>query len=418
MQRLFMFRNSMIAAELLLLTIALQGFAMHLPLLQIMAIILIYTVVNIITWLTLPASGKIHAGYMFAQLCFDVFILTCLLYYTGGTNNPFISLYLLPLLITAAMLSKPYIWSMAALTICCYALLFSIEPNVIASSSPATAHAMHMATAAKSIWNPHALGMAFSFLFSVIVLLLFVVSMAEALRQRQRKLTLAHEQSLRNDHVIALGALATGAAHELGTPLGTMAVLSKDMALENQHQPELLAQINILQSQIKRCKDTISQMSKSAGELRAIGGKRVDIVAYFQEITDNWQQQHPATKLEVKLEHDALPPQVVIDDTFSQMMINLLDNAGDASPARITLTLSFDAQSLHIQIRDFGAGLSAEVQANIGTPFFSSKNHGQGLGFYLAKVVVSRMHGDISIENHSAGGAVVFIHIPRPEMGV
>jgi len=413
LQRLFLFRSSMLVAEILLLTIALRFSDSHFPLVQVGAVLAAYALFNLIVWLKKPNTSTVSANYLFFQLCVDVLALTLLLYYTGGASNPFVSLFLLPLLLVAAIFPKPYIWSMAVITTVSYGILLLL---------PFQQHT-HMAgmamPAAHAAINSHTMGMAASFLFSVIVILFFVVSMAESLRDRERKLAAAHEKSLRDEHVIALGTLAAGAAHELGTPLGTMAILTKEMEREYTNDTELLEHIQILRAQVDRCKATISQMSSSAGQLRATGGKSMMITQYIKHIAKQWQAEQTSSQLEITYPEHQEAPQLVVDDTFQQALISLLNNAADAGAQSITLSLEWDEDALQLSICDDGQGLSDDVQAAIGQPFISTKADGQGLGFYLAQAVISRMGGHINIHNRDHNqGTCVDIHLPLHGMKV
>ncbi len=418
LQRLLLFRSSMIVAEILLLSIAIRLSDTPLPLTQIMLIIAAYALFHLITWIKRPQTTTISPNYLFAQLGVDVLALTLMLYYTGGSNNPFVSLFLLPLLLVAAILPKPYIWSMAVITTISYATLLLLP---FEQQTHDMNHMSHMAGMAmqhsSSAMNTHAMGMAASFLFSVVVILFFVVSMAESLRDRERKLTNAHEKSLRDEHVIALGTLAAGAAHELGTPLGTMAILTKEMEREYADDAELLEQIQILRAQVDRCKATISQMSSSAGQLRATGGKNMVITDYITSISKHWQNEHTLTQLETHYPKEKDAPELVVDDTLQQALISLLNNAADAGAQHIQLNLDWDDTHLNITICDDGEGLSDEVQSTLGKPFISTKADGQGLGFYLAQAVISRMGGNIHIKNQTKNtGACVGIQLPLQNM--
>jgi len=408
--RLFVFRNIVILIELMLITITAQKFGIKLPLAPMLIIMFAYFMMNLATWFYIPANPS--ALYFFSQLTIDVFVLTGLLYFSGGSANPFVSLFLLPLLIVAATLAKPYIWAMASFTTLCYGWLMLFHDTSI--SSPAMQHVQHMNMQSSTL-SSHTLGMAFSFIFSEAVILFFVMSLAETIRNRDQKLAAAQEKAMRDKHLIALGTLAAGAAHELGTPLGTMAVLTREMQLEHADDSELSEQINILRSQVVRCKTTIAQMNNSVGQHKASSGQGADISAYITDIADQWQSKHPETLLKLDMEQKPAPT-LVVDDTFQQVVKNLLNNAAEASPKAVQMHIHWDEQTLDIGVRDFGTGLSDEVKASLGTPFFTTKPHGQGLGYYLAQAVVSRMGGSISIDNHEEGGAYVKIQVPLSDI--
>jgi len=165
--------------------------------------------------LAAPAQPRAVSNLeLFAQLGADVAALSILLYYGGGSTNPFVSLYLLPLVIAAATLPGRYTWGMAALTAACYSLLM-----VYYIPLP------HIHQHGDDAFNIHVLGMWLGFVISAVVVAYFVVQMAQAVRSRDEMLARVREEVLRNERIVALGTQAAGAAHEMGTPLSTMAVV-------------------------------------------------------------------------------------------------------------------------------------------------------------------------------------------------
>ena len=166
--------------------------------------------INFLTWLRLRGSSPVSNPELFAQLCIDVLALSVLLYYGGGSTNPFISLFLLPLVIAAATLPPRYTWSMAALTDACYSLLI-----VYYIPLP------HIHNSGDDAFNAHVLGMWIGFAISTAVVAYFVVQMAQAVRARDEMLARVREEVLRNERIVALGIQAASAAHEMGTPLAT-----------------------------------------------------------------------------------------------------------------------------------------------------------------------------------------------------
>jgi two-component system sensor histidine kinase RegB len=169
----------------------------------------------------LPPEAK-----LFLELLADVAALTALLYLSGGSTNPFVSLYLLPLIIAATALTARYAWAMAGLTIACYsALMFFYLPL-------GHGHEMH-----SSAFNLHVLGMWANFLVSAVLIASFVATMSASIRGRDRELAIARARALRDEQVVALGTFAAGAAHELGTPLSTIAVLTKGTGAPARRRP-------------------------------------------------------------------------------------------------------------------------------------------------------------------------------------
>ena len=424
LKRLFVFRSAVIASELAAILLAVYGMSVELSLHYMFSVIGIYSLFNLYLLMRLRQKVSASANAFFLHLVIDVLALAALLYFAGGSSNPFVSLFLLPLVIVAATLPKRYVWGMAAVTLGCYSLLMLINVpltqqmaghNHGAHAGHGAAHAGHGAAPAGD-FSLHVLGMWFSFLLAVGLILFFVVSMAEALRQRDQKLAEAREKHLRDEHMVSLGTLAAGAAHELGTPLATMAVLTKEMEQEYADTPELLENIIILRSQVDRCKTTLAQISASAGQMKAESGHRMDVESCLKHCITRWQELHPATAIVATLSGCKPTPMIVVDETVNQAVINVLNNAADASPEKIEINARWSAETMNIGIRDFGEGLSPEALQALGKPFFTTKKDGHGLGFYLASEVVRRLGGEMSISNHEQGGAVVNIDLPLQKL--
>lgn len=416
LKRLFVFRTAVIASELAAVGLAVYGLSVALPLLYMLSVIGLYALFNAYVWLRLRKNPSASANEFFLHLVVDVLALAALLYFAGGSSNPFVSLFLLPLVIVAATLPKRYVWGMAAVTLGCYSLLMLIYVPLTTGMAGHEhgGHAGHAAPVAD--FSLHVLGMWFSFLLGVGLILFFVVSMAEALRQRDQKLAEAREKNLRDEHMVSLGTLAAGAAHELGTPLATMAVLTKEMEQEYRQQPELLENITILRSQVDRCKATLGQISASAGQMKAESGHSEDVKSCLNHCISRWQDLHPATSIVVTLTGVEPAPTIVVDETLNQAVINVLNNAADASPTRIELRAEWSAAELDLEIRDFGEGLSLAALEALGKPFFTTKKDGHGLGFYLASEVVRRIGGEMNISNHAEVGALVNIRLPLQKL--
>lgn len=416
LKRLFVFRTAVIASELAAVGLAVYGLSVALPLLYMLSVIGLYALFNAYVWLRLRKNSSASANEFFLHLVVDVLALAALLYFAGGSSNPFVSLFLLPLVIVAATLPKRYVWGMAAVTLGCYSLLMLIYVPLTTGMAGHEhgGHAGHAAPVAD--FSLHVLGMWFSFLLGVGLILFFVVSMAEALRQRDQKLAEAREKNLRDEHMVSLGTLAAGAAHELGTPLATMAVLTKEMEQEYRQQPELLQNITILRSQVDRCKATLGQISASAGQMKAESGHSEDVKSCLNHCISRWQDLHPATSIVVTLTGVEPAPTIVVDETLNQAVINVLNNAADASPDKIGLRAAWSAAELDLEIRDFGEGLSPEALQALGKPFFTTKKDGHGLGFYLASEVVRRIGGEMNISNHAEVGALVNIRLPLQKL--
>ncbi|MEK7843317.1 MAG: sensor histidine kinase, partial [Pseudomonadota bacterium] len=201
LQRLFLLRNIALVAQCLTFALAHWVLEMQLPWTEMVTVVTLLAALNLATWVRLRRNWPVSSIEFFAQLLVDVFALSALLYFSGGSTNPFISLYLLPLTIAAAALPWIYTWAMAAITISCYTLLLFYYVPLPHDHSEHT-----------SEFNLHVSGMWLAFVLSTVLIAWFVVKMGISIRERDKDLALAREQALRNEQIIALGTLAAGAA--------------------------------------------------------------------------------------------------------------------------------------------------------------------------------------------------------------
>jgi two-component system sensor histidine kinase RegB len=255
------------------------------------------------------------------------------------------------------------------------------------------------------------------FVVSSVIVAIFIARIGQNLRDYDNKIAEVREKALESERMLALGTLATSAAHELGTPLATMAVISKELTQEYANQPELLAQLGVLQKQVSRCKEILSSITRSAGQARADAMQGLPLRNFLQDAIQRWRDTRPATELVVNMPSNTFNPNIVIDRTLTQAIQNMLDNAADESPERVLFNAEWNDKILAIQIRDFGKGLSAETKNKLGTPFFTSKNEqGMGLGVYLTQTTLARYGGELSLNNHAEGGVMTIVSLPLKKL--
>lgn len=392
----------MIAAQCMTFALAHWVLNMQLPWPEMVTVTVMLAVLNLATWIRLRRKWPVSSIEFFAQLLVDVFALSALLYFSGGSTNPFISLYLLPLTIAAAALPWAYTWVMAAVTISCYTLmLFYYLPLP-------HDHEEH-----NSEFNLHVSGMWLAFVLSTMLIAWFVVKMGISIRERDKDLALAREQALRNEQIIALGTLAAGAAHELGTPLATMAVVTGELQDEYKENREFQDNIRILRDQITQCKHTLTQLLADAGQARAEEGSGQAVDSFLRQVLDKWQLMRPSVQFTYRGSGVEPAPQILNTQLLSQSILNLLNNAADASLKHIEIEVSWNYQELHLQILDYGDGLTGEAVQRAGQPFFTSKASGQGfgIGLFLANANIERFGGRVRLTNR-VGGACTQVTLP------
>lgn len=411
LRRLFLLRNITILGAALTIGIAHSTFDLALPLHALFTTLALLTVLNVITLVRCSIGGIISNTEIFIQMLLDIAGLTSLFYFSGGATNPLVWFYLLPLMIAATILPRTYTWTMAGVTVACYSALFFFN-------RPLPHGGMHH----DGGFQMHVLGMWVGFVVSAGFVAFIIVGMAHSLRERDRKLAEARERALQDERLVALGTLAAGAAHELGTPLGTMAILTAE--LEQEYTPpahdDLHNKLGILHRQIDRCKEALSVISASAGAGRAEAGHRMQVRSYLDEVTREWQEQRVDAILKTAIDSTAPPGEIIAERTLTQALVNVLNNAADASPADVTLDASWTAATLKLDISDRGPGLDADMFNQLGKTPVSTKPEGMGVGIYLAQATIDRLGGRLSVSNRADGGTTVEITLPllpAPKLG-
>ena len=193
----------------------------------------------------------------FAQLLIDVLGWTSLMYFSGGANNPFVSYYIVPLVVSAAVLPWRYTWLVTGSSLAAYSLLLNYY-------LPFPLFAPHQNMDMGSGINLHILGMWFNFLFSAGLITYFVVRMAGTLRAQEREAVARKEDSLRNDQIMAVAGLAAGTAHEFGTPLSTISVLLEELLADESVTEAVKKDCTVMQTQLEHCKSILQDLSRTA----------------------------------------------------------------------------------------------------------------------------------------------------------
>lgn len=414
LRRMFWLRN-VIAAVLALAGWAAVGFYhLKLPVGAVAGSVSLMLLLNAVTWWRLRRPAPASDLELLTQLLLDMAILTGLFYATGGYTNPFVWMYLLPLTVAAVALPWRHTWLVAGLAVACYsALMFWYQPlpMMAMDMSGAGRHMLHMQH--DSGFSIHLLGMWAGFVVSAGVIAFFVERMGRTQREYDHLIAEVREKVLESERMLALGALATGAAHELGTPLATMAVLTRELSEDYADQEELVQNLALLRGQVDRCKEILSSLAASAGQARTEDGRGMALDRFLEQIIERWRDAHPGVRFDCALQGASPAPLIMVDRTLEQALVNLLDNAADASAESIRVQGEWSQGEFGLEIRDDGPGVAPEIARQVGTPFFTTKqDRGMGLGLYLARVILGRFGGTVTLENHPQGGAVTRIRLP------
>ncbi|MFV0624882.1 ATP-binding protein [Sphingomonas sp. ac-8] len=374
------------------------GFGVRLPLVPMLGTLAVLVALNLIA--LLRGWGRASNLQVFAALLVDVAALTVQLYLAGGSTNPFVTLYLLQVVIGAVLLSAWSSWTLVAITSAAFAGLAVAHrplplPAVLVSDlSPAFVVAN---------W--------FNFTLAAILLVAFVTRMARNLRDRDAHLAAIRQRAAEEDHIVRMGLLASGAAHELGTPLASLSVALGDWRQEPAiaASPRLAAEIDEMREEIARCKKILGGVLFAAGEVTGEAPVRTSLHRFLEGVVADWGRAAPIPlTLQNRLDPDR---PIVADRALAQALTNLFDNAVEAGAQAITLVAVMDGPILILAVRDDGRGFREDLLATVGQPYRTSKQSG-GLGLFLATNVLRTLGGTLAAQNRAAGGAEVVLSLP------
>lgn len=399
LRRLNGLRLIVLGAEIVVVWLAVTRWHLELPLRSLYMLFAAIALLGLLTALRLRRAQAASDAELFLHLTLEVVALTVLLYLTGGVGNPFAPFYLLPLTLTAVSLPGIYAWAMVALTMVCYALLSYFHLPL-----PAV-HAGH----GEGAIGLHELGMGFGFTFSALLIAGFGVQMGRSVRDRDRMIAALHEQQLQQEHVLALGTLAAGAAHELGTPLSTLAVVLKDLA---PGEPVDENRLGLLRGQVTRCKEILGSLAATAGGWRAESAAATDLERWLCDLLERWCNGRPDVRVESRFDGTRPAPRLVVEQTLEHALLNILNNAADASPQAVTVAAHWNENELVLEVCDRGSGVAPELEGRIGTAGLSTKHEGLGLGLFLAFHTLSRFGGSVKLFEREGGGTRCRLTLP------
>ena len=377
----------------------------QLPLGEMLVLVGVLCLFNLASWLRWhTAAGDISNGELFAGLLVDVSFLSALLYYSGGIANPFIFLYLLQIAVGAVLLKPRYIWAMVALTCLCFVMLTLWNRPLILPDLVGPTLSLHYIG-----------GLLVCFTLNAALLVIFIHRIGKNLRQRDARLSDLRQSTAEQEHIVRMGLLASGAAHELGTPLATLSVILGDWSHSPPlaDDPVLVDEIKMMQLQLQRCKTIVSGILMSAGEMRAEASVSTTLYAFLDQLVDEWRNARPMQILDYA-RSDLIDQPMMSDAALKQMVGNVLDNGIDAAPFKpLKLRVECTANWLTLIVRDAGPGFSPEMLSNFAKPYHSSKGQpGSGLGLFLSVNVARTLGGTIKASNMAGGGAEVVVKLP------
>jgi two-component system, sensor histidine kinase RegB len=372
-----------------------------LPVAAMLAVMACLAALNAITWFRL--RRPVPAGHLniASHLAFDLAAFTLLLYFSGGTANPFSLIFVLHVVVMALLL-PPFLAGLGTLmVVSSYSLIARFHlPLRLGSGEPLPPTLL-------------AFGQWLSLALTATVVAWFVVRIVAALREHERLLREASQKVLNDEAILKLGTLAAGAAHELMTPMTTMAVVVGEMAHEAS-TPSLRRDVGILASQVEVCRQTISNLFAAADHARAEGGGRERLDAFLQTIAARFRTMRPDVVFTCRWEGGRPVPQIFAEHALKQSVLALLNNAADVSLNDVRMTGRWSEEALRVTIEDRGGGVPPGHLEKLGRVFFTTKppGKGTGLGLVLAANAVKQLGGTLRWENRPGGGTQAEIVLP------
>lgn len=382
------------------------GFA--LPIADCLALVFASVLVNVYLTLTRSTKTWLVEREAALYLAYDVVQLTALLYLTGGLQNPFAILMLAPVTVSATILGFVSTLLLSLVVVGAITML-----GVVHQPLPWIAGEMLDLpdTYIAGVWSALVVATGFIAAYAWRVAA-EARGMAEALGATQ--IALAREQRLSS-----LGALAAAAAHELGSPLGTIAVVAKELARDLEPGSPLKPDIDLLLSESDRCRAILSELAEAPEPHGGAPFETPLLTALVREIAEH----HDSGIVDIEIRTEGAPgspePHVRRRPEFVHGLTNLVQNALQFASNRVILTIGWTARGVTIAVEDDGPGFAPSVLARIGEPYISSRagmSGHMGLGVFIAQTLLGRTGARCSFGNVPGRGARVVIRWKRPEI--
>ena len=396
------------------------AFGYSLPLGYCAVAIAISAILNIVLAIRYPASHRLANREASYYLAFDVLQLAALLFLTGGITNPFALMFVAPVVIAAATLNLGNTLILAGIAFVSVSLIGIFHrPLPWPAGEALVLPQLYQA----GIWAALVIGIGFT---SVYAWRIASESTRMSAGLAATQLALAREHRL-----ASLGALATAAAHELGTPLGTIAVVARELERALPANSAEVEDVRLLRDQAERCRAIIARLANP--EEAMLGqAARLPLGALLDDIAAPHRGEDVGISVVVPHSDAANPtPQVWRTPALLHGLGNIIENAADFARSEVRMQANWDQNMLTVVIEDDGPGFAPEIFERIGEPYVTSRpghhapgetdigpgalgeHEGMGLGFFIAKILLEQTGGTVKATNPPGGGARVAVNWAR-----
>lgn len=385
------------------------GLKIALPLAPMAAVVAALVALNLAVLAGLRWRRGVSHVELFVALAFDAAALTAQLYLSGGATNPFVFLFLLHVTLAAVLLQPWATWTIAAITVAAFSfLVFFNRPLVLPAGWSG------------SLLDLYIVGALVCFALDAALLAVFIARISRNLRERDLRLAAMRQRVAEEEHIVRMGLLASGAAHELGTPLATLDVILGDWRRMPQlaSDDDLSAEIADMQAEVRRCKAIVTGILLSAGEARGEAPAATTVRRFLEEIVADRRAARGGATIEF-LDHFGPDLDIVSDPALKQVIANVIDNAVEAPSRWVGVEAGRETGALVLTISDRGPGFPPEILQGLGKPYRSSKGKpGGGLGLFLVVNVVRKLGGAVGARNQREGGAAVTLTLPLDALAI
>lgn len=382
---------------------------LKLPLADCLALLVASVLVNLYLLLTRSSSAWLPEHEAAFSLAYDVVQLSALLYLTGGLQNPFALLILTPITVSATILSLRSTLLLGLFVALAISLLVLIHEPLPWTKPGFTLPSLYL----WGLWS--------ALTFATAFIAIYVSRVAAEARAMEAALTETQIALAREQRLSAVGSLAAAVAHELGSPLGTIAVVAKELAHDVPAESPLRADIDLLVSETGRCRDILAQLAqpREDEEDDASPFQIPPLSALIQEVIENLGSAMVPVELVRRPEGGAREPSVVRQPEILHGLANLIQNAVQFASTRVIVGLTWSTREVAVTVEDDGPGFSAAVLARLGEPYISSRTGSaghMGLGVFIAQTLLTRTGGRVAFGNGEDGGARVVIRWRRADI--
>ncbi len=397
------------------------GFSYQLPLWRCVGVIAASVVLNVLLAIRFPATHRLTNREATVHLAYDVLQLAALLYLTGGLENPFTLMFLAPVVIAASTLNLGNTLILAGLSFAAVSLIAVVhEPLPWAPHELLSLPPLYQG----GIWASIVIGIGFTSIYAWRIA-------SEAARM-SAGLTATQLALAREHRMAAIGALAAAAAHELGTPLGTIAVVSRELERELPPDSPQIEDARLLREQAERCRGILTQLARPEQSVLD-ATQRMPLGAVLDDLAGQYRGDDLEIVIHLEPDADSGPvPKIWRVPEVLHGLGNLVANAADFAESRIDIRAQWDPKSLRVLVEDDGPGFAPDILERIGEPYVTSRpgsyalgetelgpsdsfsgQQGMGLGFFIAKTLIEQTGGRVQVRNQVRGGARIAVRWPR-----